>query len=151
SRRRQRRSEPFRGKKKELSGSRIGSLPTPPAQLPGGPDANGVGGPPGFPRRSDFGPNPAVPRNQAASEASTTGGPATPPPGLPVAVRPETEDPNTFWDKHFRSPTATKDDLLLNLAFLRSTNRFIDIQAAIRWFLMHHGQEAEPWMYEMLA
>lgn len=68
-----------------------------------------------------------------------------------MVVRPTTEDPNLFWDNHFRDPKTNKDHLVVNLAFLRSTDEFTDIQAAIRSFLIHHPEQVEPWMYELLA
>lgn len=68
-----------------------------------------------------------------------------------MAVRPASEDPNVYWDRHFRDPKADMDNLVVNLTHLRAGNQFTDIQAAIRSFLVHHREQAEPWMYELLA
>ena len=61
-------------------------------------------------------------------------------------------DPFKFWDQHFATVKNESPLTLFQLvSVLIKSEKFNDVEAAIKGYLHYHGKEAEPWMYIWLA
>ena len=76
-----------------------------------------------------------------------------PNPGLrfPSQFVPPTKILRQFWTSYFQKNEADSTSLWLILSSLRREQKLAEIEEVVRGFLSSHGEQAQPWMYELLA
>ena len=60
-------------------------------------------------------------------------------------------NPDRFWGSYFAQRDIPSTELYETIATLRSAKKLVDVEAALRAYIIHRPGNAEAWMYELLS
>ena len=63
---------------------------------------------------------------------------------------PAADEQVAFWDKYYKSHDDNPSQVFTAIAPLLKEKKFVVVEAALKGYLINHGNQAQPWMYEWL-